>query len=124
MVWGKPQKEVSQMKKLLSLALSILLVGGTAAPALAYGPGVAAAALVNPQPVGTALSEEALAEYEGKGLPPVLVYYGGRALVGAVTGAVVEYVTTGQVTWQSVVGGALGGIGSAFTGQYFPTPRR
>jgi hypothetical protein len=114
------------MRKLIALAIAALLVG-TAAPALAYGPGVVAAgAVYNRAATGLTsapLDEESLLAYEGSGLPAAVVYWGGRALLGGVTGLVVEYIQTGNVSWRGFAAGVAAGISGSIATKYLPPPR-
>jgi len=51
---------------------------------------------------------------------PVDAYYGRRARVGDVTGAVAGYIYTGQVTWRGIAAGAACGFGGGLAEQFFP----
>lgn len=114
------------MRELIALAMAALLVG-TAAPALAYGPGVVAAGAVYKQAAmgltAAPLDEESLLAYEGSGLPAAAVYWGVRALLGGVSGLVIEYIQTGDVSWRGFAAGVAAGISGGIAAWYFP-PRR
>ncbi len=121
--------EGDRMKALQVLML--LAAFSLAVPGWALAQGMNAApvptqSVILPQapvlPQGQELSEEELNAVEG-GIPYALVYWGGRALVGAIFGAVDEYLGTGEVTWDGIRRGAIAGIASGFLTKWFPARR-